>query len=178
MGTPPPEPPADVPSLKEPENGQRAPLGTMRERMLAHRVNPVCSGCHAMIEPPGLALENFDAVGKWRDVDETQIRVDASGALPDGTKFDGLKSFKATLLRDPEIFATTVTKKLVTYALGRGLEPDAGHQPGVDDMPAVRKIVRDATPGGLKLSALVTGIVKSVPFQMRRTPGARQESSK
>jgi hypothetical protein len=173
MGTPPPQPPANVPSLKEPENGQRTSLGTMRERMIAHRVNPVCAGCHSMIEPPGLALENFDAIGRWREVDDTQMPIDASGSLPDGTKFDGLNTFKATLLRDPAVFATTVTTKLMTYALGRGLEPDAGHEPGVDDMPAVRRIVRDATPGGLKLSALVVGIVRSVPFQMRRTPFAQ-----
>jgi mono/diheme cytochrome c family protein len=160
LGTPAPEPPPNVPAFKEDEIGAKASLGTMRERMAAHHANPVCAGCHAMLEPPGLALENFDAVGKWRDVDESRRALDASGALPDGTKFDDLNGFRALLVRDPDVFATTVTKKLMTYALGRGLEPY--------DMPAVRQIVRDGTPAGLHLSALVAGVVRSVPFQMRR----------
>ena len=166
LGTPAPEPPPDVPGLPENEIGSRATLGTMRERMIAHRVNPVCAGCHAMLEPPGLALENFDAVGKWRAVDESGAPIDASGTMPDGTKFGGLDTFRAALLKDPQVFVTTVTRKLMTYALGRGLE--------FYDMPAIRRIVREATPGGLKLSALVMGIVRSVPFQMRR---AAQEAA-
>jgi hypothetical protein len=119
-----------------------------------------------MLDPPGFALENFDAVGRWRDNDEALAPVDASGVLPDGTKFDTLAEFRASLLKDPEVFATTVTRKLMTYALGRGLEPY--------DMPAVRRIIRDARPGGLKLSALVVGVVRSVPFQMRRTADESQ----
>jgi mono/diheme cytochrome c family protein len=161
LGTPPPDPPANVPSLKEAETGDKKRLGTMRERMLVHRANPVCAGCHAMIEPSGLALENFDAIGKWRDNDDSGAAVDASGSLPDGTKFTGLTDFRAVLLKDPDIFPTTVARKLMTYALGRGLEPY--------DMPAVRRIVREAKPRGTTLADLVFGVVRSVPFQMRRT---------
>jgi hypothetical protein len=165
LGTPPPDPPANVPALKENQIGEHVRL-SVRERMAQHRANPVCAGCHAMIDPPGFALENFDAIGQWRSVDEGSNAVDASGALPDGTKFDGLIDFRAKLLRDPEVFATTVTRKLLIYALGRGLE--------AYDMPAVRRIIRDARPGQLTLSDLVVGITKSVPFQMRRTRGDLQ----
>jgi mono/diheme cytochrome c family protein len=167
LGTPAPEPPADVPALPENETGTKATVRTVRERMLAHRMNPVCSGCHAMLEPPGFALENFDAVGKWRDIDESMAPVDASGAMPDGTKFAGLNDFRAALMKDPDVFATTVTKRLLTYALGRGPEPY--------DMAAVRRIVRDAKRGGMKLSDIVIGIAQSVPFQMRRTADAGQK---
>jgi hypothetical protein len=162
LGTPPPEPPPNVPSLQE-NNATNHNRVSVRERLAKHRAIPICAGCHAMIDPPGFALENFDAVGQWRERDEASAVIDASGVLPDGTRFDGLSEFRATLLKDPEVFATTVTRKLLTYALGRGLEPD--------DMPAVRRIIREARPGGLNLSALVLGIVQSVPFQMRRTAG-------
>jgi hypothetical protein len=164
LGTPAPAPPPNVPSLVEQETGTMAKLGTMRQRMTTHRANPVCAGCHAMIDPAGFALENFDAIGKWRDVDDSGASVDASGSLPDGTVFNGLSSFRAALLRDPDVFTTTLTRKLMTYALGRGLEPP--------DMPIVRGIVRDAKPGGSTLSDLVIGIVRSIPFQMRRTADA------
>ena len=150
--------------MKEEEVGAIANLGTMRERMAAHRVNPVCAGCHAMLEPPGLALENFDATGKWRELDESMTPVDASGAMPDGSKFEDFNGFRTAMLKDPDTFATTVTKKLMTYALGRGLE--------AHDMPAVRRIVREAKSTGLRLSDLVFGIVRSIPFQMRRTEKA------
>ena len=119
-----------------------------------------------MIDPPGFALENFNAVGQWRARDEAAAPIDASGVLPDGTQFDGVSDFRAALVQDPEAFATTVTRKLMTYALGRGLEPY--------DMPAVRSVVCAAAPDGLKLSALVAGIARSVPFQMRRTAGVSQ----
>jgi mono/diheme cytochrome c family protein len=164
LGTPPPDPPANVPPLKEDGAGSQDKMPSVRDRMAAHRANVVCAGCHSMIDPPGFALENFDAVGQYRTIDESKQPVDASGTLPDGTTFDGLASFRQTLLRDPDVFATTVTKKLLIYALGRGLEPT--------DMPAVRRIIRDSKPGGVKLSALVSGIVKSVPFQMRRSSAA------
>jgi mono/diheme cytochrome c family protein len=166
LGTPAPAPPPNVPSLVEQETGTMAKLGTMRQRMSMHRANPVCAGCHAMIDPSGFALENFDAVGKWRDVDDSGTTVDASGSLPDGTRFNNLRSFRAALLRDPDVFTTTVTRKLMTYALGRGLEPS--------DMPVVRRIVRDARPGGSTLSDIVMAIVRSIPFQMRRTGDANQ----
>ncbi|MEQ1897828.1 MAG: DUF1592 domain-containing protein [Vicinamibacterales bacterium] len=168
LGTPPPDPPANVPPLKEDEAGTQNKMPSVRERMAAHRANVVCAGCHSMIDPPGFALENFDAVGQYRTMDESRKPVDASGALPDGSKFDGLAGFRQMLLRDPEVFSGTVTRKLLIYALGRGLEPT--------DMPAVRRIVRDAKPGGLKLSALVVGVVKSVPFQLRRAGAAAQSA--
>jgi Protein of unknown function (DUF1592)/Protein of unknown function (DUF1588)/Protein of unknown function (DUF1595)/Protein of unknown function (DUF1585) len=166
LGTPPPEPPANVPPLKEDEAGSQNKMPSVRERMAAHRANVVCAGCHSMIDPPGFALENFDAVGQYRTMDESRKPVDASGVLPDGSKFDGLAGFRQMLLRDPAVFSSTVTRKLLIYALGRGLEPT--------DMPAVRRVVRDAQPGGLKLSALVVGVVRSVPFQMRRAGAAAQ----
>jgi hypothetical protein len=162
LGTPPPDPPANVPALKENQTGEHLKLG-VRERMAQHRANPVCAGCHAMIDPPGFALENFDAIGQWRTTDEASNPIDALGVLPDATKFDGLIDFRAKLLRNREVFATTVTRKLLIYALGRGLE--------AYDMPAVRRIIRDARPGQLRLSDLVLGITKSVPFQMRRARG-------
>ena len=166
LGTPAPDPPANVPPLKEDEAGTQNKMPSVRERMASHRANVVCAGCHSMIDPLGFALENFDAVGQYRTMDESKKPVDASGTRPDGSKFDGFAGFRQMLLREPEIFSTTVTKKMMIYALGRGLEPT--------DMPAVRQIVRDAKPGGLKLSALVAGVVKSVPFQMRRAGAAAQ----
>ena len=165
LGTPAPEPPPDVPALEENAVGTQLGLG-VRERLAKHRAHPVCAGCHAMIDPPGFALENFDAVGRWRTRDEAEEPIDPSSMLPDGTEFDGVAGFRAALVRDPEVFATTVTRKLMTYALGRGLEPY--------DMPAVRHIVRETRAEGLRLSALVSGIVRSVPFQMRRTADVSQ----
>ena len=165
LGAPAPEPPPDVPALDENNASMQNRLG-VRERLAKHREIPVCAGCHAMIDPPGFALENFDAVGQWRTRDAAAAPIDASGVLPDGTRFNGVREFRAALLRDPDVFATAVTRKLMIYALGRGLEPY--------DMPAVRGVVREARPGGLKLSALVGGIVRSVPFRMRRAGGASQ----
>ncbi len=160
LGAPPPPPPPDVPALEEVPDGVR-PAG-MRERMAQHRANPVCASCHATIDPLGFALENFDAVGHWRASDGPDARpIDASGTLPDGTSFAGPAEFRAALLADPWAgeFTRTVTEKLLTYALGRGLE--------FYDAPAVRRIVREAGPEHT-WSALIRGIVRSVPFQMRR----------
>ena len=162
LGTPPPPPPANVPPLPEKQSGSRATVQTVRARMSAHRANPACAGCHAIIDPPGFALENFDAVGRWRDVDESFGPIDASGVLPDGRTFDDLAAFRALLLDRPEQFVATITEKLLTYALGRGLE----HY----DVPGVRQIVREAEPGGFTLSSLVLGIVNHQAFLMRRTP--------
>jgi hypothetical protein len=161
LGTPPPDPPADVPALEEEPPGNHVRVLTMRERLAAHRKTPVCAGCHSMIDPPGFALENFDAVGRWRVIDEEYRPIDASGTLPDGTTFEGLAGFRATLLSRPERFVTTVTEKLLIYALGRGVE--VGY-----DMPAIRRIVRDAAPS-YKLTDVILGITRSVPFQMRRS---------
>ena len=163
LGAPSPPPPPDIPELDEP--GERAAPTTMRERMARHRASPACATCHAKIDPLGFALENFDAVGRWRSREEgAGTPIDASGALPDGAPFDGPAAFREALLREPWAaeFATTVTEKLMTYALGRGLE----HY----DAPAVRRILRDAEPGDYRWSSLILGVVESVPFQMRRAP--------
>ena len=165
LGAPPPPPPADVPGLAEHEGGEKP--ATMRERLAQHRVNPVCASCHAKIDPLGFALENFDAVGRWRTTDGAEdTPVDASGELPDGAEFDGPASFRDALLREPwgTEFVTTVTEKLLTYALGRGLE--------YYDAPVARQIIREAAPGNYRWSSLILGIVKSTPFQMRRSPDA------
>ena len=163
LGAPPPPPPPDIPELEE--EGDRAAPATMRERMAQHRASPACATCHAKIDPLGFALENFDAVGRWRaHEDGADTPIDASGTLPDGARFDGPAAFRDALLREPWAteFATTVAEKLLTYALGRGLE----HY----DAPAVRRILRDAEPGGYRWSSLILGIVESVPFQMQRAP--------
>ena len=163
LGAPPPPPPPDIPELDEP--GERAAPATIRERMARHRASPACATCHAKIDPLGFALENFDAVGRWRAREEgAGTPIDASGALPDAAPFDGPAAFREALLREPWAteFATTVTEKLMTYALGRGLE----HY----DAPAVRRILRDAEPGGYRWSSLIQGVVESLPFQLRRAP--------
>jgi mono/diheme cytochrome c family protein len=159
LGAPPPPPPADVPELKpHAKDGRRL---TMREQMEEHRINPVCSSCHARMDPIGFALENYDGVGKWR-TQEGLTPIDASGKLPGGVEFNGPAGLKKLLLSDyREDFVTNVTEKLLTYGLGRGLE--------YYDQPAVRAIAREAAREDYRMSALVTAIVKSVPFQMRRT---------
>jgi hypothetical protein len=157
LGVPPPPPPDDVPELEETSDGG----GTLsiRERLAAHRANPSCASCHALMDPLGFALENFNAVGVWRTIDDTGGAIDASGALPDGTEFAGVAELRAALLQS-DLFLTTLTEKLMTYALGRGVE--------AYDQPAVRKIVRDAAASDYRFSALISGVVQSPPFQMRR----------
>ena len=160
LGTPPPEPPPNVPQLTDDEKGQ-AP-SSMRAKMEAHRKNPVCASCHSMLDPLGFSLENFDAVGQFRASEGDGVTpIDPSGVMPSGLKFSGPAGFRAALLEQEDTFAITLTQKLLTYGLGRGAE--------FYDMPAVRKIVRDAAPGKYRWSALVSGIVKSVPFQLRRS---------
>ena len=160
LGTPPPPPPPNVPPLAESRSTGK--VLTMRERMSEHRTNPVCASCHSTIDPIGFALENFDAVGRYRSVDGAAAApIDASGRLPDGEEFDGVDEFRQKLLARPKLFVSTVTEKLLTYALGRGVESF--------DMPAIRKVVRDAERADYSMSALIFGIVRSVPFQMRRT---------
>ena len=156
VGTPPAPPPPNVPPL--PEKKDRAKPRTVRELMAAHRANPVCASCHNIMDPPGLALENFDAVGQWRDT-EDGLPIDASGAMPDGTKFEGVVGLREVLLKNGDLVVATLTEKLMIYALGRGLE--------VYDAPAVRKIVRESGDDH-RFSAIVLGIVNSLPFQMRR----------
>jgi hypothetical protein len=159
LGMPVPPPPPDVPPLKERTEGEKP--RTMREQMVEHRANPVCASCHKVMDPIGFALENFDAVGSWRSR-ESDLEIDASGELADGTKVNGVVELRQALTGDPELFVGTFTEKLLTYALGRGVD--------YKDMPAVRKIVRQAAPVNYKFSAIVTGIVQSTPFQMRMAP--------
>lgn len=154
LGTPPPPPPANVPPLDSTKVE-----GTLRQRMEIHRRNPVCATCHSQIDPLGFALENFDAIGKFRTVDG-KSPIDASGTLPNGTKFDGPESFRKVLLDQRESYILTLTEKLMTYGLGRGVEHF--------DMPAVRKVVKDAAAREYRWSAIILGIVRSTPFQMRR----------
>jgi mono/diheme cytochrome c family protein len=173
LGTPPPPPPPDVPDL--PENSKRGGKQSIRERMSEHRANPVCASCHSKMDPIGFGMENFDAIGAWRTT-EAKAPIDASGTLPNGVKFNGPAELRQALLRNPEDFVATMTSKLLTYALGRGVE--------YYDAPAVRAITRAAARTNYTFSSVVLGIVKSVPFKMRRvaeqpapvaTPGPRHE---
>jgi hypothetical protein len=157
LGAPPPPPLPNVPALEEPRPGQ-APK-TMRAQMEQHRSNPVCAGCHKLMDPIGFALENFDVDGSWRTANVGGIALDTADVLPDGTRIDGVAGLRTALLRRPDVFVRTLTGKLLLYALGRGLT--------ADDMPTVRAIVRTARGENDRFSSIVMGIVDSVPFQMR-----------
>jgi hypothetical protein len=138
----------------------------MREQMAEHRTNPACANCHKLMDPIGLALENFDAVGAWRTVD-AGAPIDASGELADGTKVEGVIQLREALTRHPELFVQTLTEKLLTYALGRGVD--------YRDMPAVRSIVRETAGEDFHFSALVLSIVRSGPFQMNTNSQTENE---
>jgi hypothetical protein len=141
----------------------------MRERLAAHRTNAACASCHRTIDPVGFSLENFDAVGQWRELEVEDRPVDSTGALPGDQQFRGVDGLEQALMRRPELFVTALTENLLTFALGRGME--------YYDAPAVRKIVRDAEKDGYRFSSIIRGIVRSAPFQMRRAetaPLARQ----
>ena len=158
LGAPPPPAPPDVPELEETtDDGEPR---SMREAMERHRVNPACAGCHRPMDPLGFALENFDAVGRWRALSEARTPIDASGVLPDGTAFEGPAGLRRVLASRPEGFVTTLTEKLLTYALGRGLE--------LADGPVVRGVVRGAGRDDYRFSSVIIGVVKSSPFRMRR----------
>jgi hypothetical protein len=159
LGVSPPPPPANVPPLAANKGAGTKPL-SMRERMAEHRKNPVCASCHSTIDPLGFALENFDAVGQWRDLDKAYAPIDASGTLPDGTPFQNLAEFRDVLLTQPDTFVRTFTERLLTYALGRVVD--------YRDMPTVRQIVRDSAPEDYRFQSVILNIVNSVPFQMRR----------
>jgi hypothetical protein len=159
LGTPPPPPPPDIPALKD--KNEQGQLTSVRARLEAHRANPVCASCHAQMDPLGFALENFDATGRWRGAAEGGAPIDASAALTDGTKFEGPAGLRRLLVSRREQFATTVTEKLLSYALGRGLESF--------DYPVVRSIVRGAAASDYRWSAIILGVVRSTPFQMRRS---------
>ncbi len=154
LGAPPPPPPPDVPSLKE---GSTERPQSIREQMEAHRKNPSCAVCHVRMDPLGFSLENFDALGKWRTAVDA-VPVDASAALPDGTKFDGVTGLRQLMASHQEDFARTFAQKLLGYALGRSIE--------ATDLPAIRQITKTAAPGGYRWSALITGIARSTPFTM------------
>jgi hypothetical protein len=156
LGTPPPPPIPNVPPLNA--TGDDGKPRTMREQMEEHRKNAVCASCHKLMDPMGLALENFDAVGAWRTREAGRL-IDATSQLIDGTQVDGAVSLRQALMKRPEVLVGTIVEKLMTYALGRGLEPP--------DLPAVRQIVREAAPQNYRFSAIVSGIVASIPFQMR-----------
>lgn len=158
LGTPPPPPPPNVPSLKEKTATQAL---TIRARLAEHRANPACASCHNLMDPVGFSLENFDAVGRWRRFDAGEP-VDAAGALPDGTRVNNLKELEAGILARPQMFVGTLAEKLLTFALGRGIEPADG--------PAVRQIVSAAATDKYRFSSLIQNIVLSPPFQMRVTP--------
>jgi hypothetical protein len=136
---------------------------SIRERLAQHRKDPGCASCHSVIDPLGFALENFDAIGGWRTIDESGKPVDASGSTMSGAKMEGLSGLRALLLEQPDQFPRTVTEKLLTYALGRRLD--------YYDRPAVRQIVRDAAASDFRWSSLILGIVKSPPFLMRNRDG-------
>ncbi len=157
LGTPPPPPPPNVPSLDE--NIIAASL-SIRERLAEHRKKPACASCHNMMDPVGFSLENYDAIGRWRDLEDYKP-VDASGGFWDGSKFDGVEGLEKALLRRPDLFAGTVAEKLMIFALGRGVE--------TYDAPAIRQIVRQAQKENYRLSTLILGVVNSVPFQMRKS---------
>jgi hypothetical protein len=163
LGTPPPPPPDVVPAFPEDVEPQKP--RSVRERLEQHRRNPACAGCHRIIDPAGLALENFDAVGAWRTRDggTRGTPVDVSGQLVDGTRVTGVVELRQALLRDPRTFVRTMTERLLTYAIGRGLTGA--------DMPAVRSIVRDAGRDDYRFSSILLGVVRSVPFQMRVKAG-------
>jgi hypothetical protein len=156
FNSPPPPPPPNVPALAE--NSATGTPRSVRERLEQHRKSPVCAACHAIIDPPGLALENFDPVGRWRETDSGQP-IDATTTLPGGIAISGPSGLREALLNRPEIFVSTLTEKLMVYALGRRLE--------AEDMPTVRRIMREAASDDYRFSALVLGIVRSTQFQER-----------
>jgi len=159
LGTPPPPPPPNVPALKD--DGSTKTM-TMRQRMEEHRASPQCSVCHRLMDPLGFALENFDGIGRWRDsaAEEGAGQIDPSGVLPDGTQFDGPAGLRDILVNKRDMFVETFTERLLTYALGRGVEQY--------DAPIIRRIVREASADDQRWSSIILGIVKSNPFQMRR----------
>ena len=155
LGTPPPPPPPNVPALKE---DAAAKALTMRDRMTAHRANPFCATCHKVMDPIGFSMENYDAVGRWRDTDG-DAKIDAADTMFDGSRVDGVAGLRNFLLSRKEVFIQTMTEKLMTYALGRAVD--------YRDMPAIRTILKDASAKDYRFSSIVLGIVRSPQFQMR-----------
>jgi hypothetical protein len=156
LGVPPTPPPPNVPALKE--NGEDGKPRSLRERMEKHRTDAVCAGCHKVMDPIGFALENFDGVGHWRALDDGPT-IDPSGTLFNGAKVEGAAALREMIASRPDVFVGVMTEKMMIYALGRGID--------YRDMTAVRKVVADARAKDYKFSAMVSGIVKSVPFQFK-----------
>ena len=159
LNTPPPAPPPNVPSLEESNKGTPVAAKTVRAQLELHRNNAVCASCHRVIDPVGFALENFDSVGNWRDAGPDGAPLDVAGTLADGSNVNGPGALREAILSRPGAFATVLTERMLTYALGRGLEPS--------DMPVVRRIVKKTAQNDYRLSSIVMGIVESAPFQMR-----------
>ena len=157
LGVPPPPPPANVPPLDDVKMAKRN--ASVRERLAEHRKNPTCAGCHRLTDPVGFALENYDAVGRWRTLEGGEP-IDPSGTLFDGTDFRGVAGLQNAILRRPELFITTLSEKLLIFAIGRGV--------AYYDAPAMRKIVRDARAEDYRFSSIVMGVVNSTPFRMRK----------
>jgi Protein of unknown function (DUF1588)/Protein of unknown function (DUF1585) len=156
LGTPPPSPPANVPPLDETPGKAKS----MRDRMEEHRRNPACSSCHKLMDPIGLALENFDGIGRWR-VADNGARIDTRSQMADGTDIDGPSALRHALMRHSDMFARNMTEMLLTYAIGHGVDHT--------DMPYVRQILRQSAQADHRFSAIVLGVVKSAPFRMRRS---------
>jgi len=159
LNTPPPPPPPNVPTLDESNKGASTAPKTVRAQLELHRKNATCAGCHRVIDPVGFALENFDSVGRWRNTGPDGAPLDVAGAFADGSQVNGPVALREAILSRPDAFVTVVTEKMLTYALGRGLEPG--------DMPVVRRIVKKAGQSDYQLSSVIMGIVESAPFQMR-----------
>jgi hypothetical protein len=159
LNTPPPPAPPNVPTLEESNKDAPAAAKTVRAQLELHRKNQPCAGCHRVIDPPGFALENFNSVGQWRDKDPDGAPLDVAGTLADGSQVSGPGALREAILSRPDAFVTVVTEKMLTYALGRGLEPS--------DMPVVRRIVKKTAQNDYRLSSIIMGIVESAPFQMR-----------
>jgi hypothetical protein len=159
LDTPPPPPPPNVPTLEESTKGAATAPKTVREQLELHRKNAACASCHRIIDPPGFALEHFNPVGQWRETDAGGAALDSAGVLADGSKVDGPIALRNAILSRPDAFVTTLTNRILTYALGRGLEPS--------DMPVVRRIVKKAALNDYRFESIIIGIVQSPPFQMR-----------
>jgi hypothetical protein len=159
MNTPPPPPLPNVPTLEEAAKGAKTAPKTVRETLEIHRSSPVCASCHSIIDPPGFALENFNSVGQWREKTENGAAIDTGGVLADGAKVNGPIALRNAILGRPDAFITVLTERMMTYALGRGIEPS--------DMPVVRGIVKKASLNNYRLASIVQSIVESAPFQMR-----------
>jgi hypothetical protein len=157
LGSPPPPPPANVPALKEKTISARL---SVRDRLAEHRANAACASCHDLMDPVGFALENFDALGRWRLYEDGQP-VDASGGMPDGSTFVGVDALEQGILKRRDLFVATLAEKLLTFALGRGIE--------TFDAPAIRTIVKAAEKDDFRFSSVIIALVNSTPFQMRKS---------